>query len=197
MRVQNQGEEAITIQLQMLAWSQENGRDVLTPTRDILATPPLFRLEPKQEQTVRVGLRRRPDAQSELTYRLLFEEVLPPAKPEFKGVRIALNISVPVFVAPTAPATPQPRWRLVRTASGMDLTLSNSGNTHLQMSAIRLYPAQGDKALSSLEGNFYVLPGLSRTWPIKTKSPLPLGSYRVLAETAAGGMSFDTTLENP
>jgi fimbrial chaperone protein len=197
MRVQNQGEEAITIQLQMLAWSQENGRDVLTPTRDILATPPLFRLEPKQEQTVRVGLRRRPDAQSELAYRLLFEEVLPPANPEFKGVRIALNISVPVFVAPGAPAAPQPRWRLVRTNSGMDLTLNNSGNAHLQMSAIRLYPAQGDKALSSLEGNFYVLPGLSRTWPIKTKSPLSSGSYRVLAETAAGGMSFDTTLENP
>ena len=40
--VLNKSTEPVSIQLEVLSWSQEEGKDVLTPTREILATPPIF-----------------------------------------------------------------------------------------------------------------------------------------------------------
>src|SRR5262245_29568931 len=68
--VRNTGSEAVIVQLSVVAWSQEDGRDVYTETKEILATPPIATIPAGGEQIIRAGLRRAPDAQRELSYRL-------------------------------------------------------------------------------------------------------------------------------
>ena len=44
----------------VLAWSQQDGRDVLSPTNEVLVSPPIATIAPDKEQIIRVGLRRAP-----------------------------------------------------------------------------------------------------------------------------------------
>ena len=85
--VRNDGTEPVSMQLEVLNWSQEAGKDVLTPSRELLANPPIFTVPAGGSQLVRVGLRRAPDGQRELTYRICLQELPPPPKPDFMGSR--------------------------------------------------------------------------------------------------------------
>src|SRR5690349_2986499 len=69
--VRNSGADASVVQLQVLSWSQQDGQDVYVPTKELLATPPIFTVPAGGSQTVRVGLRQRPDARNEAAYRVI------------------------------------------------------------------------------------------------------------------------------
>ena len=73
--VTNASDSLTVVQLQVVAWSQENGEDVYTPTRNVLATPPIFTVPAGGQQTVRLGLMSKPDAKLETAYRLFLQEV--------------------------------------------------------------------------------------------------------------------------
>lgn len=194
LKVTNQGDQPVTLQVRTFSWSQENGKDVVMPSRDILASPPIFNLAPGAEQIVRAGLRANPAKDLEQTYRIVFEEVLPPPAPDFRGLRIALNISIPVFVSAGEELKALPQWRVVRTSNGVELQVSNQGKAHYRISQVSLISPSGRK-LASLEGNFYVLPGSARSWPIKLPTPPLQGAYRLDFETDAGKASIEKTLE--
>ena len=98
LTVRNDGTEPASLQMEMLSWSQAEGQDVLTPTRELLANPPIFTVPAGGSQLVRVGLRRAPDGQRELTYRIVLQELPPPPNPDFMGTRMLMRISLPVFV---------------------------------------------------------------------------------------------------
>ncbi|MDA8656068.1 fimbria/pilus periplasmic chaperone [Luminiphilus sp.] len=85
LTVRNDGTEPASLQMEMLNWSQAQGQDVLTPTRELLANPPIFTVPAGGSQLVRVGLRRAPDGQRELTYRIVLQELPPPPKSRFYG----------------------------------------------------------------------------------------------------------------
>lgn len=99
LQVRNQGSESASIQLELL---QRDGAGVDTPTGDLLATPPIFTIEPGESQVIRVGLRRPPDPENELRYRLILQEIPPPRPAGFQGVQMALRLIVPVTVAPAS-----------------------------------------------------------------------------------------------
>lgn len=42
LTVRNTGSEPAVVQLEVVSWSQQAGNDVYTPTKEILATPPIF-----------------------------------------------------------------------------------------------------------------------------------------------------------
>ena len=42
--LENQGEEAVLVQSEVLAWSQRDGKDELVASRDLLISPPIFKL---------------------------------------------------------------------------------------------------------------------------------------------------------
>ena len=78
LTVRNNGAEPVPMQLEVLNWSQEEGNDVFTPTRELIVNPPIFTIPAGGSQLIRVGLRRAPDAQRELTYRIFLQELPPP-----------------------------------------------------------------------------------------------------------------------
>lgn len=185
--VSNNGSEASVIQLQTSDWTQQGGNDVLTPSDEILATPPIFTLPPGGSQIVRVGLRRAPDVQHELTYRLILREV-PPPQPISQGLRVALAISMPVFVVSAHPAFSNLQWQATQLADGrIRIQATNTGAAHVQIGAIELTPAGGASPVVRQSVATYVLPGNARSWTFASTAKVPPGSILQLhASTDAG-----------
>src|SRR5437870_7139699 len=142
--VRNESQESTGVQVDAVAWTQRDGADVYTATREILATPPIFTLKAGASQIVRIGLRRDADPARELAYRVFLQEVPPPPKAEFKGLRVALRMGIPVFVVPPTAVAPVLQWRAqALREGGLNLSLRNDGNAHIQMMELRLaHPAE-------------------------------------------------------
>lgn len=187
LTVRNTGSEPAVLQLEVMVWSQQQGKDVYTLSREVLVTPPIFTVPSGGSQVLRVGLRRPPDAQRELTYRLFLQEVPPPPKPGFQGLQVALRIGVPVFVAPAAAQPPILGWRIYRTREGqLEVSLTNSGGAHVQVANLRLVRADGGD-MGRQQVATYVLSGQSRDWLVKDIPAPQLGStLHLFAQTDNG-----------
>jgi fimbrial chaperone protein len=195
--VRNEGQEPTVVQLQTSGWAQHAGDDVLTPTVEILATPPIFTIAPGGTQIVRVGLRRAPDAQHELTYRLVLREVPPPA-PMAQGLRVALALSLPVFVSPQRPAAPKLVWQVGRLPDGqVRLRASNTGNSHIQVGRFELSLASNSQVLAAQVVSAYVLPEDTRTWILKDIGGAVKGAQvKISAVTDAGESRSQVAVED-
>ena len=193
LTVHNVGDAATLVQLDVVAWSQHDGKNVYLPSTDLLATPPIFTVAAGATQVVRVGLRRGVDARSELTYRVYLQEVAPAPKPGFQGLQVALRIGVPVFVAPVAPAAPVLHWRAQAAGAGeLRLTLANDGAMHTRISGLTL--AQGATPALTKAAPAYVLAGQRVSWKIGM-AVAPGAPLRLGADSDAGPLHADLTLE--
>src|SRR5450759_1169209 len=56
LTVSNNGSDPVVVQLQTSAWAQENGNDQYSSTDDLIATPPIFTIQPGANQIVRIGM---------------------------------------------------------------------------------------------------------------------------------------------
>ena len=168
LTVSNTGEEELTVQLQAMRWSQdEQGRDRLEPTTDLVFFPRLVKIGVGQERIVRLGLGKAHAAEAGTAYRLFIRE-LPVAKPGETVLRVAIEISLPVFLS-----VPQPRPQAaisgaqLRQGSAL-LQVLNTGNTHLLLKKIRVIGrGQDDREEFVQEAmGWYVLPGIERSFAV-------------------------------
>ena len=167
LTIVNADDEPVVIQVRVVAWSQKDGSEHLDETREILSTPPVLQIPANSQQIVRVALRREPDAAQELTYRVIFEEVPQAAPKDFTGLRVALRLSIPVFVAPVqGKATAQVAWQSRWLPNGqVEIAATNHGTAHYQVTD---FEAQFPGSLMPLRGNTskYVLPGSRMVWTL-------------------------------
>ena len=169
LTIRNDGDEPVVVQITLLAWSQDAGQEKYAPTTEALVTPPIATIAAGAQQIVRVGLRRAPDPLRELSYRLFVQEVPPPPKPDFNGLQVALRVSLPVFVAPRAPATHTLAWSAKSEPDGaVRLTVTNNGNSHVQISDFELRLADDEKPIAHEAGLSYALAGQSREWLLRS-----------------------------
>ena len=199
LSVRNDGTQPITMQMEVLSWSQREGKAVFAATRELLANPPIFTIPAGNSQLVRVGLRRAPDAQRELTYRVILEELPPPPNPDITGSRMTLRISLPVFVSPEIEAKPVLLWQAVRTSQGaLKISLSNSGNAHIQIKNFKLSLLDSVQPWVTLQTSDYVLAGQSRDWilPANPENPAPPPgvSLKLFAQTDAGDIEAEVII---
>jgi fimbrial chaperone protein len=199
LSVRNDGTEPVSMQLEVLNWSQEAGNDVLTPSRELLANPPIFTVPAGGSQLVRVGLRRAPDGQRELTYRIALQELPPPPKPDFMGSRMLMRVSLPVFVLPKVDAKPVLRWQATRTSQGaLKVSLTNNGNAHIQIANFKLSQPGSAQPWVTKQSAEYVLPGQSRDWNLRANAeypvPLPGVTLQLFAQTDAGDIEAEVLI---
>jgi fimbrial chaperone protein len=206
LTVRNEDAMPVVVQTQGLGWSQEGGQDALTPSRDLLISPAVFTLQPGGSQLIRVALRRSVDPVRELSYRLIVQEVPQGASPDFIGLQVALKLSVPVFVAPTAPAEPQVTWAAARGTDGkLSVSARNDGAAHERILRFDLKTADGTRLVLEQPGLSYVLPGAVRQWSFddkkntrpnaqSTASPGMAGPYRLEGTTDRGSFATELTL---
>jgi fimbrial chaperone protein len=188
--LENKGDEPVLVQVELMAWSQEDGKEVLTPSQDLVVSPPIFKVAPGAAQTVRVGLLRPVDPERELTYRLFLQEVPLPMQGQV-GVTVALRVGLPVFVLPRGRALPLLSWRATHAAEGqIELSLSNSGNAHVQAIDCKLYQLDGTLIAEHVLAT-YVLPGQARSWQIKPSQPWRGEKLKLTARTDGGEVTAE------
>ena len=197
--VRNDGTEPTTMQMEILSWSQQEGKAVFVASRELLANPPFFTIPAGSSQLVRVGLRRAPDAQRELTYRVTLEELPPPLNPDFQGAKMLIRISLPVFVLPEIDAKPVLLWQAVRTSQGaLKISLSNNGNAHIQIKNFKLSLLDSVQPWVTLQTSDYVLAGQSRDWIVpanpENPAPPPGVSLKLFAQTDAGDIEAEVII---
>jgi fimbrial chaperone protein len=198
LTVHNDDAAALVVQVSVLDWTQAAGEEHYTATRDLLATPPVFTLPPNGEQIVRVALRREPDAVRELDYRLLLAEVPQPTDANFTGLRVALRLSIPVFVKAAGPAPAALAWQAQWQADGqLAVSARNNGQTHQQVSDFTLRFA-GSEASARGVVSRYVLPGSTVTWNIPPPAGLVHGGAATIhGASDQGDFQADVALAGP
>jgi fimbrial chaperone protein len=196
--VRNDGEEPVVVQSSVMAWTQEDGKDVYKETQEALITPPVTTIAPGAEQILRVGLRRTTDPRNELPFRVFLQEVPPPPKPGFTGLQVALRVGIPVFVAPLAPLPRKLDWSARLGADGaILLAAQNRGTAHVQVTDFEVRLADANEPLARESMLAYVLAGQRREWTLevpadRTKSATEL---RLKAFTDAGEVDIPVRLD--
>ena len=170
------------VQVETFAWPRTPATADLEPTRELMAVPPVFELQPGARQVIRVALRAPHAGPAEAAYRLLISEVPRPGDAP-GGVRFALRLSLPVFATPPG-ARAQPEWRIVADPAGSRLEVANTGTAHLQVQRIRLSGA----ADATIAQPAYVLPGRSQSWPLPV-SLMPGSRLDLAADTNLGPLT--------
>lgn len=183
IRVRNTETEPLTLQVALKKWSQPSGTDQLQDTRELVAVPPVFTLEPGAEQLVRVGLRRRDVDSGERAFRLILSEI--PSASNGQGLKLALTMSLPVFVNPPELSGPKLVWQAERRQGGrVSLSAVNRGDTHIKFAQWQML--KDGAVLAGQKQLEYLLPGTVKQWTAEPKIRLDAGDEVELRILSAG-----------
>jgi fimbrial chaperone protein len=199
LTVRNEEDRAVVVQLRTLAWSQPAGQDRLDPTRELLATPPLFTLPAHGQQIVRIATRRDVDPQRELAYRLLVEEVPQPAPQGFTGLQVALRLSLPVFLHAQQAPRESLTWTAAWLADGrLALRARNDGAAHVQVLDFDVQPPGVTHAPLHNSAARYLLPGSEAEWTLELPRDLArFDTLRLHGASDQGEFSADVSVASP
>src|ERR1700752_3444746 len=96
--LRNTGATPIATQIRGFRWVQEEGRERLEPTADVVASPPAAALRPGQDDVVRVVRLAKNAIAGEEAYRLLIDE-LPELSQPPRTVNFVVRHALPLFFA--------------------------------------------------------------------------------------------------
>ncbi|QHM72413.1 fimbrial biogenesis chaperone [Mixta intestinalis] len=164
--LENHGNSTTLMQVRIFAWQQISGREQYQTQQQVVASPPIVRIEPGQKQLVRLIKQSAPAAGQEAAYRVVLDEIPTPQQPgeNQAGLRFQMRYSVPLFVygdGLTADAQPQLSWHTVSEDGQRWLEIVNHGAVHARLSKATL---NGRELSSGLFG--YVLANSSHRWPL-------------------------------
>lgn len=167
----NTGTGMVHAQVRVYRWTQENGADQLTPSQELVISPPMLGIKPGDRQlirVIRVGAPPSGSGAAETAYRLAIDE-LPVDVQGKRGLQFVLHYSVPVFIEPEGKAavTPSLRWQLQRDGDHATLLVSNSGTGHAQLADLNYVNHAGHRTVIAGGLLGYVLPGATMHWTLK------------------------------
>ncbi len=164
----NLGNEKVTAQVRVFRWVQRQGRDVLEPTREVVASPPMLRLMPKRENVVRVVRTKKSNVRGEEAYRVIVDEI-PDRRKKKGGVVFAVRYSIPVFFHAPGATPPKLSWAARRMKGRLVIAASNTGDRHARLADLAVLNAAGKplKTFPGLAG--YVLGHATRAWVVPIK----------------------------
>ncbi len=197
----NSGTATVRAQVRVQQWSQPDGVEQLSATRELVASPPVVEIPPGGKQMVRIiRLQPAPPAQ-EQAFRLIIDElpevVAPAGAATSPGLQFLLRYSVPVFVALTepVPANNKPSdisalSASLRTSGSQSvLSVSNAGPRRVKISQLVHVDAEGRRTPLAPGLLGYVLAGQRMQWPLN----LPAG--QVLPANGTLKAKFNADLE--
>ncbi len=197
IKVENKEQVAVTVQSETVRWAQQDNRQILTPTNELIVSPAIFELPPGGSQVVRVALRGDAPIDKQQTFRLFLSEV--PALDEQSaaatGITVALRLSLPIFVTPEK-TTAKFSWQLATRCeepSKQDLLVENLGDQHAMLLKMRL---RGDTEFEEIYHPRYVLRDSRAFWPVTTEfaelpKPLWLDYETLEGEKASAEVQVD------
>jgi fimbrial chaperone protein len=198
LTVTNQGTSSTAIQVRGFVWSQKSGEDELTASDDIVVSPPIATIPAGATQVVRLILRQSPVGQ-EGTYRILVDQIPPPAEPGV--VHIVLRLSIPVFAQPETRAVSHVLFHIEHKDGKLFLVGVNDGTSHDVIRDIALTTSDGKKLNQEKDSSPYILAGTTRSWPIAVDASQPLptdDSFQLTAHSLGGAIAQQVSvIERP
>jgi fimbrial chaperone protein len=186
IKISSQASKTVSYQVEIVSWSQtEEKREVYTPTEDILAVPPLFTLQPGEEQIVRVGMLTDAHPSTEQSYRMFITELAGPQEEaaESTGVNMRLRLGVPVFIAPRAlPNATLEHIDSRQMENQLFMQMRNSGNTHVRISEVKFH-APGASEPKVEAAAIYVLAGQVAFVPVVLPDNRREGKVTLVTDT--------------
>jgi len=199
LTLRNQEDSPVVVQARPAAWTQRDGEDQLGDTHDLVVTPPIFTVPAKGQQVLRIALLRDVDPTRELDYRLVLSEVPTPGASETTGLKVALRITLPAFVAATAHTAADVAWSHKWLPDGtLDVMAENRGTAHLQI--LEFDVQQGGKAGQKLHASasHYLLPGTLMHWQLHPESALGHDAQLVIqGHSDAGDFTVTSSPSSP
>lgn len=162
--VSNAGDKPIHAQIRVFKWSQKDGKDVVEPTQDVVASPPIATIEANSEQIVRIVRLDRSPLSREASYRLLIDQIPDRSAPTRSAVTFAMRYSVPVFFAPAHQAAPKLTWSLAHRNGVATLTATNSGSRRVRIAELGISRESGATVAARKGLLGYVLGGSTASW---------------------------------
>ncbi|MDF7628133.1 molecular chaperone [Erwiniaceae bacterium L1_55_4] len=165
--LENRGNATTMMQVRIFSWLQVGGQEQYQTQQQVVASPPMVRLEPGQKQLVRLIKQGAPEAGREMSYRVVLDEIPTPRTPgeNQAGLTFQMRYSVPLFVygngVTSDSAKPQLSWQQVDNGGKRWLELTNRGNGHARLSNVTI---GGRRLGNGLFG--YVLANSSNRWPL-------------------------------
>ena len=123
--LKNSGSELVKAQIRIFKWIQENGKDKLVPTRDVVASPPLVKISPKGTNIVRVIRISKTPTDGEEAYRIIVDQLPDRSKKSGVAVKLQMRYSVPVFFGGSQGDEPSLAWKIKN--HGSNLVVKNQG----------------------------------------------------------------------
>ncbi len=165
--LENRGNATTIMQVRIFSWLQVGGQEQYQTQQQVVASPPMVRLEPGQKQLVRLIKQTPPEAGREMSYRVVLDEIPTPRTPgeNQAGLTFQMRYSVPLFVygngVTSDSAKPQLSWQQIDSGGRRWLELTNRGNGHARLSNVTV---GGRRLGNGLFG--YVLANSSNRWPL-------------------------------
>ncbi|POT59375.1 molecular chaperone [Citrobacter amalonaticus] len=186
--IQNEGTEPATMQVRIVRWQQNDGFERYQNQQDVVASPPIVRIDKGSKQLIRLIKQSAVPTGIEQAYRIIVDEIPQTGSPDKAqmGLKVQMRYSLPLFVYGQGIATwqegehharvnaSQLHWRVVQENGKPQLEVSNQSDVHVRLSEVSL--RQGGSRHTMADGLLgYVLPGSFRRWPLPTGATRPDG----------------------
>jgi fimbrial chaperone protein len=187
--VTNDSDSPLTLQQQVLAWTQINGEDRLEESTDLLVAPAIAKIEPRATQIFRVTTRRAKVTVAERAYRLVLDDVSAiERKTGFSGVNVVFSHRLPVIVAGTGKIGPKLRLAKCPTSAEPGcVRLQNDGDQYVRVLSLIVNGRNWQEDLGAANR---ILAGAWMQWTFASP-PVSAGQLTITADTSAGGVSFE------
>ncbi|MDZ7280768.1 molecular chaperone [Sphingomonas sanguinis] len=186
LTLSNAEQRPVRVQVRVMKWTSRDGNDVLTPTSDVVASPPFSTLAPQQQYLIRVVRTAKAAPVGEEAYRVLIDEVPEPTRAQPGTVNLVVRQSIPAFFSDIPRRMPDVEWRIDRSGGGAALVGRNKGNRRLRIADLQLIAgSQQLLARSGLVG--YVLAGSELRIPLNPGTTLPNGTDLRMRAVSDGG----------
>lgn len=131
--LRNQDPRPMNAQVRVYRWTQRDGQDELTPTDDVVASPPILSVAPNEDYTIRLQRVADHEPAAEEAYRVVIDELPNPNRQRNGTVAIVLRYVVPAFYFPADTAQPRLRWSLGQRGGHVVLIAENTGEKRAQI----------------------------------------------------------------
>lgn len=167
LSVYNQSAEPTRLQARIFQWKQENGKDVLVPSSDLVVSPPIMTLNQATSYNYRIVRLNKAPIQGQESYRLILDELPKPADPQKpnEGLNLLLRLSLPIFITnPTSKI--DLKWKFTQDLGQTYISIDNLGNRNAYLSDLKIVDSETKEeytvAMSTLSG--YILGGQKKDY---------------------------------
>jgi fimbrial chaperone protein len=139
----------IAVRIKALEWQLDHqGRDIRSPTTDLVLFPTQFILPPGERRSIRIAPRENVEPDLERSYRIMVQEVPVDLQGENEvstGVRLITSYATAFYIAPLQPVSKLAIKEVTKNQHQLHFTLINSGNSHTHLHKLSIRILQDDK----------------------------------------------------